>query len=130
MKDIFYLLIQRESKNRKGELEMNGDKVPIKPGRNLKVKNDSGKVQYIGAKHKNQKKEESQSQYIRAKHKNKEQSLRAIHHSQKPLASWHLRRYHTKRKCHAMEAFLRIKGKLSERIKVGRQTWNVNRGYI
>ena len=38
MKDIFYSLIQCESKNRKGELEMNGDKVPIKPGRNLKVK--------------------------------------------------------------------------------------------
>ena len=46
------MLIQRESKNRKGELEINGNKVTIKPGKNLKVKNDSGKVWHIGAKHK------------------------------------------------------------------------------
>ena len=49
---IFYSLIQCESKNCKGELEINGDKVAIKPGRNLKVKNDSGKVWNIRAKHK------------------------------------------------------------------------------
>ena len=49
---IFYSLIQHESKNHKGELEINGDKVTIKPGRSLKVNNDSGKVWYIRAKHK------------------------------------------------------------------------------
>ena len=49
---IYFSLIQHESKNHKGKLEINGDKVTIKPGQNLKVKNDSGKVQYIGAKHK------------------------------------------------------------------------------
>ena len=65
---IYFSLIQRELKNCKGELEINGDKVAIKPGQNLKVKNDSGKVQYIGVKHKI-KKEERRSQYIRAKHK-------------------------------------------------------------
>ena len=49
---MLFDLIQRESKNHKGKLEINGDKITIKPGRNLKVKNDSGKVRNIRVKHK------------------------------------------------------------------------------